>query len=218
MNANTLPQNLMTGALLHFENGVPIDDLQLRGDQKRRLARVSHVYWQWIRNPFSCDYKALLRQLVKTNGGFSDAPSEFRAGQKDVQLFEFVKERCMQMSRKEAQLKVQVAAEKAIRIGMETDNVQALTKGGKLLYDVAGLDKPEAEQADMSKVAFMPTVVVTNIREVDDTKENIDDEETKRIIAKYGAVVDEKHKAVDEKVALMEARSGANGNANDNDK
>lgn len=199
----------MTGALLHFENGVPIDDLQLRGDQKRRLARVSHVYWQWIRNPFSCDYKALLRQLVKVNGGFSDAPSEFRAAQKDVQLFEFVKESCTQMSRKEAQLKVQVAAEKAIRIGMETDNVTALTKGGKLLYEVAGLDKPETEKADMNKVAFMPTVVVTDIRQVDDTKENIDDEETKRIIAKYGAYVDDKHKAVEDKVAMMEARSGS---------
>ena len=33
----------------------------------------------------------------------------------------------------------------------------------------------------MSKVAFMPTVVVTDIRQVDDTKENYDDEETKRL-------------------------------------
>ena len=209
MNTSTLPQNLMTCSLLHFENGVPIDDLQLRPDQKRRLARVSHVYWQWIRNPFSCDYKALLRQLVKQNGGFADAPTESHATQKDVQLFEFIKESCTLMTRKEAQLKVQVAAEKAIRIGMETDNVIALTKGGKLLYEVAGLDKPENQQADMSKVAFMPTVVVTDIREVDDTKENIDDEGTKRIIAKYNAVVDEKHKAVEDKVALMEARSDA---------
>ena len=61
----------------------------------------------------------------------------------------------------------------------------------------------------MSKVAFMPTVVVTDIRQVDDTKENYDDEETKRIIAKYGAHVDEKHKAIEDKVAVMEARSEA---------
>ena len=48
MNTSSLPQDLMTNSLLHFENGVPIDDLALRQDQKRRLARVSHVYWQWL--------------------------------------------------------------------------------------------------------------------------------------------------------------------------
>ena len=204
---STIPQDLMSGALLHFQSGVPIDDLALRTENRKRLARVEHVYWQWIRNPFAVDYKALLRQLVR--GHYADAPSECHAAQKDIALFEFIKENVTLMSRKEAQLKVQVAAEQAIRIGMETDNVQALTKGGKLLSDVMGLDKPETEQADMNKVAFMPTVVVTDIREVDDTKENVDDAETKRIIAKYGAYVDHKHKAIEDKVAQMEARKEA---------
>ena len=207
----------MSCSLLHFENMVPIDDLKLRNDQKRRLLRVSHVYWQWSKNPFTCDYKAMLRQLVKQMGGFNGASTECRAWQKDVQLFEFVKESISPMSRREAQLKVQVAAEKAIRIGMETDNVQALTKGGKLLYEVAGLDKPEEETADMNKIAFMPTVVVTDIRQIDDSKTFYDDEETKRIIAKYGAHVDQKHQEVDDKVALMEARAGIGLNEDDNE-
>lgn len=207
----------MSCSLLHFENMVPIDDLKLRNDQKRRLLRVSHVYWQWSKNPFTCDYKAMLRQLVKQMGGFNGASTECRAWQKDVQLFEFVKESVSPMSRREAQLKVQVAAEKAIRIGMDTDNVQALTKGGKLLYEVAGLDKPEEETADMNKIAFMPTVVVTDIRQIDDSKTFYDDEETKRIIAKYGAHVDQKHQEVDDKVALMEARAGIGLNEDDNE-
>ena len=205
MAESQLPQELMSGSLLHFESGVPIDDLNLRQDQRRRLARVQHVYWQWVKNPF-LDCKALFRQMVK--GKFADAPSETRAAQKDYMLFEFVRDRVAGTSRRESEAKVRAAAEKAIQIGMETDNVTALTKGGKLLYEVAGLDKPESEQADMNKVAFLPSVVVTDIREVDDTKENIDDEETKRIIAKYGAFVDDKHKAIDDKVALMEARAG----------
>lgn len=207
----------MSCSLLHFENMVPIDDLKLRNDQKRRLLRVSHVYWQWSKNPFTCDYKAMLRQLVKQMGGFNGASTECRAWQKDVQLFEFVKESISPMSRREAQLKVQVAAEKAIRIGMDTDNVMALTKGGKLLYEVAGLDKPEEETADMNKIAFMPTVVVTDIRQIDDSKTFYDDEETKRIIAKYGAHVDQKHQEVDDKVALMEARAGIGLNEDDNE-
>ena len=70
------------------------------------------------------------------------------------------------------------------------------------------LDQPESEQADLSKLVFLPSVVVTNIKEVDDTKENIDDEEVNRIIAKYGAYVDEKRKLVEDKVAVMESRGG----------
>lgn len=199
----------MSCSLLHFENMVPIEDLKLRNDQKRRLLRVSHVYWQWSKNPFTCDYKAMLRQLVKQMGGFQGASTECRAWQKDVQLFEFVKESISPMSRREAQLKVQVAAEKAIRIGMDTDNVQALTKGGKLLYEVAGLDKPETEQMDMAKTVFLPPVVTTVASEVDPTKEDVSDEQAKLILKKYGAFVDEKRTMVEERVAAMEARRDA---------
>lgn len=208
----SLPERLMTCSLLHFEKGVPIDELDLRTEQRERMARVDHVYWQWMRNPF-LDAFVMFKQLVK--GKAADVQSEWRMAQKDKWLFDFVVDRVAPPSRRVDELKVRAAAEQAIRIGMETDNVQALTKGGKLLYDVAGLDKPEDNGADMSKVAFLPTVVVTDIREVDDTKENIDDEETKRIIAKYGAFVDAKQKAIEEKVALMEARAGAKGELNE---
>lgn len=204
----------MSGTLLHFESGVPIDDLALRTEQRKRLARVEHVYWQWVRNPF-IDYKALLRQLVK--GHYADKPSETRAAQKDVQLFEFVKESLTGISRKEAEAKVKAAAEKAIRIGMETDNVQALTKGGKLLYEVAGLDKPEDQRADMSKVMFLPPVVTTNVTDVDPTRENVTDEQAMAIIKKYNAYVDPKRQAVDERVETMLARRNpSNENQNEN--
>lgn len=206
MNTSTLPQDLMTNSLLYFEKGVPIDDLALRADQKRRLVRVAHVYWQWMKNPFTVDYKALLRQLVK--GHYADPPSETRAAQKDIQLFEYIKEAVSPMSRNEARLKVQVAAEKMLNIGMETDNVMALDKGSRRLYEVAGLDKPEDTHEDISKVSFLPSVVVTNVNEIDKSKTNYDDEEVKRIAAKYGAFIDEKREMVEKEVATMEARSG----------
>ena len=202
----------MTSALLHFENGVPIDDCDVRSENKDRLARVDHVFWQWKRNPF-LDPMALFRQLVK--GKYANKSSACVAAQKDKMLFDFVVEHVAPPSRREDEMKVRFAAERAIQIGAETDNAQALVKGGKLLYDVAGLDKPEDQRADMSKVAFMPTVVVTDIQQVDDTKVNYDDEETKRIITKYGAHVDDKHKDIEDKVALMEARSGAGGKEED---
>jgi len=204
----------MSGSLLHFQRGVPIDDLNLRTENRKRLARVEHVYWQWIRNPFTVDYKALLRQLVR--GHYADAPSECHAAQKDVALFEFIKENVTLMSRKEAQLKVQVAAEQAIKIGMETDNVTALTKGGKLLYEVAGLDKPENQQAELSRAAFLAPVVTTSAHEVDETKEDLNDRQSLAIMNKYGAYIDEKRKAVEDKVELMmSARNieGADGQA-----
>lgn len=196
----------MSGALLHFEKGVPIDDLDMRQDQKRRLARVQHVYWQWMRNPFIDTYQ-LFKQLVK--GRYADPPSETRAAQKDQQLLEFVKESVTGISRKDAQAKVRVAAEKAIRIGMETDNVTALTKGGKLLADVAGLDKPEDQSQDMSKIMFLPPVVTTNVTDVDPSRKGVTDEQTLAIINKYQAHQDGKRLAIEGRVNTMMAKHEA---------
>lgn len=217
MNESSLPAELMKNSLLHFQSGVPIDDLALRAEQKRRLARIDHVYWQWLRNPFTVDYKALLRQIIKNSHAYADAPSETHALTKDVLLFEYIRDTVSPMSRNEAKVKVQVAAEKMLRIGMETDNVMALDKGSKRLYEVAGLDKPEDNKADINKVSFLPSVVVTNVTEVDDTKESVDDAESRRIAAKYGAVYDDKRKMIDDGVARLEARSGAEQEENDDE-
>ncbi len=212
MNESSLPAELMKNSLLHFQSGVPIDDLALRVEQKQRLARVDHVYWQWLRNPFSVDYKGLLQQIIKNSHAYADVSSETHALTKDVLLFEYIRDAVSPMSRNEAKVKIQVAAEKMLRIGMETDNVNALDKGSKRLYEVAGLDKPEDNKVDINKVSFLPSVVVTNIKEVDETKDNYDDEETKRIAMKYGAYVDDKRKMVEDEVAKMEARGGNLGN------
>lgn len=204
----------MSGSLLHFESGVPIDDLDLRREHKQRLMRVQHVYWQWVRNPF-LDVFALFKQLIK--GKYADKHSEWRAAQKDKWLFDFVVEHVAPTSRRADEIKVRTAAEQAIRIGMETDNVQALYKGGKLLYDVAGLAQPESEQADLSKAMFIPPVVTTVASEIDPTKEDQTDEQARLIMNKYNAYVDDKRKSVDDKVDVMMARRGANGNENENE-
>ena len=78
-----------------------------------------------------------------------------------------------------------------------------------MLSDVAGLDRPESEKADMSKIAFLPPVVVTDISRLDDSKQNVDDAEMKRIMDKYGGVTDDKMRDMDEMVELMEAKSQA---------
>lgn len=204
----------MTGSLLHFEKGVPIDDLDIRREHRERLARVEHVYWQWIRNPF-LDVFPLFKQLIK--GKYADKHSEWRAAQKDKWLFDFVVEHVAPTSRRADEIKVRTAAEHAIRIGMETDNVQALYKGGKLLYDVAGLAQPESEQADLSKAMFIPPVVTTVASEIDPTKEDQTDEQARLIMNKYNAYVDDKRKSVDDKVDVMMARRGANANENANE-
>ena len=204
---STIPQELMSGSLLHFESGVPIDDVNITKPQKARLARVSHVYWIWMKNPY-LDTFAMFKQLCK--GKYADRHTEWAAAQKDKILFDFVIEHVQQSSRRMDEAKVRAAAEQAIRIGMETDNAVALTKGGKLLYDVAGLAQPESEQVDMSKVMFLPPVVTTNVRDVDDTKDDVDDAEMKRIMEKYGGYVDEKVKDIDEMVEVMATKREAN--------
>ena len=203
---SVIPQELMTGSLMHFEKGVPIDDCNLRTEHRRRLARVDHVYWLWKRNPF-LDAFELFKQLVR--GQYADRQSEWRAAQKDKWLFDFVVEHIAPPSRREDEAKVRAAAEQTIRIGMETDNVTALTKGGKLLYDVAGLAQPESERADLSKAMFIPPVVTTVASEIDPTKEDQTDEQARLIMDKYNAYVDDKRKSVDEKVEVMMAKRKA---------
>lgn len=205
--ASQIPQQLMTAAVLHFENGVPISDCNLQNRILRdRLARVHHVYWQWIKSPY-IDVFELFRQLL--HGQCSDRHSLYRMAQRDKMLFDFVKDHVALSSRQQDEAMVRAAANQAIRIGMETDNVVALTKGGKLLMEVAGLDKPESEKVDMSKAAFLPPVITTNAHEVDNTKEDMSDEQSLAIMKKYGAYIDEKRQTVENRVEVMlAARAG----------
>ena len=201
-----IPQDLMTGALLHFEQGVPIDDLNVRRENKDRLARVHHVYMQYLRNPM-LDYTEMLRSLIRQGEKkYAGLPNEWAALQRDKRLLEFVLEHVNVSSRREDELMVRHAAKQAIRIGLETDNPNALVKGGKLLFDAAGLDKPEDERVDMGKMSFLPPVVTTSVKDVDETKEDVDDREMKRIIAKYGGFVDEKEGNINRMVETMAAK------------
>lgn len=199
----------MTGALLHFERGVPICDVDMRTEHKNRLARVDHVYWLWKKNPLLNTFELFKQLCRQSERGYANPQSLWRAAQKDQILFEFVRDHVSPPSRRQDEAVVRYAAKHMIEIGLQTDNVYALDKGSKRLYEVAGLDKPEDNRADINKVVFLPSVVVTNIKEVDDTKENIDDEETRRIAAKYGAYIDEKRTMIEKQVEQMEARAEA---------
>lgn len=198
----SLPQKLMQCAMMHFESGVLIDDLDLKPSQRARLARVEHVYWQWMKNPF-LDVFPMFKMLVK--GKYADLQSEWRAAQKDKWLFDFIVDHIAPPSRRISEARVRAAGNHLMEMGMQTDNGRDIAEGAKIITKLDRLDQPENEQVDMSKVAFLPSVVVTNIKEVDDTKENLDDEETKRILGKYGGFVDEKRKMIEAKVDVMMA-------------
>ena len=201
---STIPQELMTAALLHFTQGVPIDDCHCTPQQKKRLARVSHVYWIWKRNPF-LEVLPMFRQLVR--GQFSGRNNEWIAANSDKRLFDFVIEHVAPTDRKIAEEQVRAASRHLMKMGMETDNAFAIADGAKIAMKLDRLDQPESEQADMAKVMFLPPVVVTSAKEVDDTKEDMDDQEMKRIMAKYGGYVDEKERDIEKMVETMEAKS-----------
>jgi len=201
-----MSQSLMSGALLHFQSGVPIKDLDMRREHKDRLARVAHVYWVWIKDPMLDAYQ-MLRQLVKQTGSYSDAAAVTVAAQKDKMLFDFVIDHIQSGSRRQDEIKVRYVADRLIRIGTETDNVAALDKGGKMLSGVAGLDKPESEQADLSKTQFIQPVVTTVASQVDSTKIDYTDEQSLLIMREFGAYIDPKREAINDKVAAMEAQS-----------
>lgn len=205
---STIPQQLMTAALLHFESGVPIDDCNCRAEQKRRLARVSHVYWIWKRNPFLETYQ-LFKQLVK--GKCADKASECHVADKDQELFDFVIKHVAPTDRKVMEARVRASANHLMKMGMETDNSFAIADGAKIAIKLDRLDQPESEQADMSKVMFLPPVVTTSAKEIDDSKEDMDDSEMKRIMSKYNGYVDQKDRDIDKMVETMAAK-GLSGN------
>ena len=206
MNTSSLPQELMKNSLLHFENGVPIDDLHLRAEQKRRLARVQHVYWQWMRNPF-LDVFPMFKQLVK--GKYADAPAEYHAAQKDKMLFDFIVNSVTPQDRKVSEAQVRAVSKKLMQNGMATDNGRDMAEGAKILMKLDRLDQPESQQSDMSKAVFLPPVVTVSAHEVDDTKEDIADEQARQIMKKYGAHVDEKRLAIESRVEVMMAKRDA---------
>lgn len=196
----------MTGSLLHFEQGVPINDLSLRREHKERLTRVKHVYWQWMKNPF-LDAFALFKQLCK--GKYANPQSEWHAAEKDNWLFEFVVQNVTPPTRKISEARVRAAGYRLMEMGMQTDNGRDIADGAKIITRLDRLDQPESNQADMSKLMFLPPVVTTSVKEVDDTKEDVDDAEMKRIMQKYGGFVDEKEKDIDEMVEVMAAKGAA---------
>lgn len=194
----------MKAAMLHFESGVPIDNCDVRTENRERMARVEHVYWQWLRNPFM-DTFVMFKQLAK--GKYADVYSEWRVAQKDEQLFKFVRDHMAPPSRRVSEQKVRVTADRLMQMGAETDNDRAMAKGAALLMQLDRLDQPESEQVDMARVTFLPPVVTTRAHEVDDTKEDMSDSQSMAIMKKYGGYVDEKRKMIDENVKVLEATS-----------
>lgn len=189
---------------MHFESGVPIDDLNISPAHRARLARVEHVYWQWMKNPF-LDVFPLFKQLVK--GKYADLQSEWRAAQKDKWLFDFIVEHVTPPTRKVSEARVRAVGNHLMDMGMQTENEKAMAEGAKIIIKVDHLDQPESQQDDMRKAMFLPPVVTTTVSDVDPTKEDVSDEQAELIMRKYGAYVDEKRKMIDDRVAVMEAKS-----------
>ena len=209
---STIPQQLMTAALLHFTQGVPIDDCDCLPEQRKRLARVSHVYWIWKQNPF-LETLPMFKQLARKH--YATQSNEIRAAKADQKLFEFVKDQCTPPDRKTQEERVRHAANHLMRMGMETDNAFAIADGAKIAMKLDRVDQPESEQADMARAAFLPPVVTTNAHDVDETKIDYDDKQSLAIMNKYGAYIDEKRKMIEDKVAVMEAAGQVNENDNE---
>lgn len=204
-----LTHKMKVAIIAHFVNAVPIERLSINKRGKERLAIVDHVYWLFRKNPF-LDTSAMLYELCRPRykDGFGDGRGNAKNMAKQLEkVLEFAIDQVKPDSRRRDELKVRHAADKLMERGLATDNDRALAKGAELLTKVARLDQPESEQADMANIAFLPSVVVTDIREVDETKEYIDDEQSRRIMEKYGGYVDEKRRMIEDRVAVLEARS-----------
>lgn len=201
-----LTPKVKVALVAHFVNAVPIERLNIDKRTKEHVVLVDHVYWLLKKNPF-LDSHALFYELSKQHyKGDSDVRGNAtRLARRLDKMLEFAIDNTRPDSRKRDEMKVRHVADRLMERGLATDNDRAMAKGADLLTRVARLEQPESEQADMANVAFLPSVVVTDIREVDETKDYIDDEQSRRIMEKYGGYVDEKRKMIEEKVAILEA-------------
>lgn len=202
----------MTAALLHFTQGVPIDDCDCEPAQRNSLMRVDHVYWLWKRNPWMDTY-SLFQQLVRKQ--YSTKSNENRVAHSDQRLLEFVIDQVAPPSRKIQEERVRSAANHLMRMGMETDNAFAIADGAKIAMKLDRLDQPESEQADMTKVMFLPPIVTSQVTDVAPDKKPVTDEQTQSIINKYNAHQDGKRLAIEERVNAMLAKRDANKLANE---
>lgn len=200
-----LTQKMRVALMAHFQLGAPIDRLNLSPQQKDIVARVAHVYWQWVKNPF-LDCHMLLYQLHKNAGRGTGGNSTLLA-HRDMRVLEFVRDNMAPPSRRVSEAQVRAAGKKLMTMGMATDNGRDIEAGAKIIMKLDRLDQPESEHADLSKAVFLPPVVVTDVTEVDPTKERVDDAEVERIMNKYGGYIDEKRTMVEEHVKLLEASS-----------
>ena len=201
-----LTPKVKVALIAHFVNAVPIERLNIDKRTKEHVVLVDHVFWLLKKNPF-LDPHALFYELSKQHykGGSDVRGNATRLARRLDKMLEFAIDNTRTDSRKRDEMKVRHVADRLMERGLATDNDRAMAKGADLLTRVARLEQPESEQADMANVAFLPSVVVTDIREVDETKEYIDDEQSRRIMEKYGGYVDEKRKMIEEKVAILEA-------------
>lgn len=198
-----IPQQLITAALLHFTQGVPIDDCDCEPAHKKQLARVDHVYWIWKRNPFLETYP-MFQQLL--HGKYTTKSNENRVAKSDQLLFDFVKDQCSPPDRKTQEARVRFAANHLMKIGMETENTFAIEAGMKGAMKLDRLDQPESEQADMAKAHFISPIVTTTITDVDKTKIDYNDKQSLAIMQEFGAYIDPKRQMMEDKVALLEAK------------
>lgn len=209
-----LTQKVKIALIAHFVNAIPIERLNLSTQQKENIALVDHVYWLYKANPF-LDIHAMFFELCKNkyksrqNGGNTDGRA-FIMSRMFERMLDFVLDNTNSFSRKKDEMQVRYAANRLMQRGLATDNGRDLAKGADLLTRVARLDQPESEQVDMGNLMFLPPVVVTNVKEIDETKDDMDDAEMQRIMQKYGGYVDEKIKDINEMVAVMEAGGQSN--------
>lgn len=201
-----LTPKVKVALVAHFVNAVPIERLNIDKRTKEHVVLVDHVYWLLKKNPF-LDSHALFYELSKQHykGGSDVRGNATRLARRLDKMLEFAIDNTRPDSRKRDEMKVRHVADRLMERGLATDNDRAMAKGADLLTRVARLEQPESEQADMSRVAFLPPVVTTNISEVDDTKENLDDAQSLAIMREFGAYIDEKRTLVEDKVAVLEA-------------
>lgn len=173
----------------HLESGVPLKDMQMTDDQRRRATVCLDVYQRLQENDMM-DVKAYLRRRHRRT------VTEIR---QDVKVINYLLAELDGDSRELSRYRVRRAAEKAMRMGEAQGDWKPMLEGAKTLIKIEGLDQPEQAIDIEQTINPLPYVLVSAPK----GKQEYDERMLDKLRKKYHAEKDKTQEMVEAKLGMF---------------
>ena len=173
---------------IHFENGVPINHLDLNDEQKRKLSIIEDLYEHYRRNPMMNlnDYirnKYQIKsydQIYNLTRALNHVVSMFQEGQREMVMF-----------------KANFYADRMARIGDELGDWKPIDKAVGHWTKINKLDQPDPAQSIEDQIPKMGYLLTTDATEVSARAVKHSPEQIAAMFKRYGVERDKWQQLLD---------------------